>query len=377
MSAIATERLSDFLGLIYDCVLQPEKWELALGAICRELELPSAVLGYYETQSGCPLLRVKYGMAAEWFDRQLSYGAEMAAYWGGPERILSYPIGEVVAHSIAQPETDNSANRFALEWCAPQGIVDLAGFSLSADRTGLSSLIFTSRHRFAESGAHKLDVLRLLSPHLRRAAIIGKVLELKSIEAASFGATLDALPQSILLLDADAHVVHANLAAEALFKSNDGLSLVNGRLALRDAVANKALTAAVSRSASEVDLGQQGIGVPARGQSGAGAVLHVLPLRHGALRNHVSLRAVAALFITSAQPSSRLPAEALSLLYDLTPAEARVCELIAEGLAPSDIARRIGVAPSTARSHLMRVFEKTGTNRQSNLVRLVASLSIG
>ena len=66
---------------------------------------------------------------------------------------------------------------------------------------------------------------------------------------------------------------------------------------------------------------------------------------------------------------------ALVLLYELTPAEVRVCEMVSEGAPPADIARSLGVSINTIRTHLSHVFEKTGTKRQADLIRLLASLA--
>jgi DNA-binding CsgD family transcriptional regulator len=71
-----------------------------------------------------------------------------------------------------------------------------------------------------------------------------------------------------------------------------------------------------------------------------------------------------------------MPADALTLLYDLTPAESRIFELIADGQALSDIAVVLGIAPSTVKTHLLRVFDKTGCRRQADLVKLAASMSL-
>ncbi|CAH1656247.1 Helix-turn-helix transcriptional regulator [Hyphomicrobiales bacterium] len=57
----------------------------------------------------------------------------------------------------------------------------------------------------------------------------------------------------------------------------------------------------------------------------------------------------------------------------LTPMEERMLALIAEGLDTIIAAKRLGIAPSTARTHLQRLFAKTGTARQSELVRFVAT----
>jgi DNA-binding CsgD family transcriptional regulator len=59
--------------------------------------------------------------------------------------------------------------------------------------------------------------------------------------------------------------------------------------------------------------------------------------------------------------------------FSLTTTEARMLALVAEGLDTILAAKRLGIAPTTARTHLQRVFSKTGTARQSQLVSFVAT----
>jgi DNA-binding CsgD family transcriptional regulator len=102
----------------------------------------------------------------------------------------------------------------------------------------------------------------------------------------------------------------------------------------------------------------------------------VLPLRRGEIRPGLVQRAAAALFIAPTASAPRLPTDALVLLYDLTPAEARIFELICDGRTQADIAALLGIAPSTVKTHLLRVFEKIGCRRQVDLVKLAASFSL-
>jgi DNA-binding CsgD family transcriptional regulator len=63
--------------------------------------------------------------------------------------------------------------------------------------------------------------------------------------------------------------------------------------------------------------------------------------------------------------------EQLRLQFGLTPAEAVVASEIVTGGGIEDCAGRIGISQTTARTHLHRIFEKTGTKRQAQLVRKV------
>jgi DNA-binding CsgD family transcriptional regulator len=149
----------------------------------------------------------------------------------------------------------------------------------------------------------------------------------------------------------------------------------HGGLKLPTPVATDALRTAVAAAAqSEIVLGRRGLAIPLRRRDGTACVAHVLPLRHHAIREGLSQRATAAVFIAAAA-SPQLPADALTLLYDLTPAEARVFELIAAGHTIANIATTLGIAASTVKTHLLRVFDKTGCNRQAALVKLAASMT--
>jgi DNA-binding CsgD family transcriptional regulator len=99
-------------------------------------------------------------------------------------------------------------------------------------------------------------------------------------------------------------------------------------------------------------------------------VLHVLPLRRRTVRTHFGRQAVAAVFIAEPGRALALPADALSLVHGLTPAETRVLELIVDGKSTRETAQQLAIAPSTVRSHILSVFSKTGKHTRIELVRL-------
>ncbi len=60
-------------------------------------------------------------------------------------------------------------------------------------------------------------------------------------------------------------------------------------------------------------------------------------------------------------------------LYRLTRAEARLAGLMARGKRLDGVAETMGVSVNTARTHLKRIFTKTGTSSQAELVHLLLS----
>jgi len=69
------------------------------------------------------------------------------------------------------------------------------------------------------------------------------------------------------------------------------------------------------------------------------------------------------------------PPEILQALFDLSPTEARVAVMIAEGHSVKLIAENLSVQPNTVRAQLKAVFGKTGAGRQGELVSLLRSPS--
>jgi DNA-binding CsgD family transcriptional regulator len=97
----------------------------------------------------------------------------------------------------------------------------------------------------------------------------------------------------------------------------------------------------------------------------------VYPLRSGALIDGVA----AAMFITDPTRTAIPESEAPRLIYGLTRTEARLAAHLAHGKSLADYCVANAVTANTARTHLKRVFEKTGTRRQGQLVSLLSQPS--
>ena len=101
--------------------------------------------------------------------------------------------------------------------------------------------------------------------------------------------------------------------------------------------------------------------------------LEVLPFPCG-----VSGFGASALVLVDAPPRSLAPTvEACRKLFGLTPAESQLARLLAQdGSGAKSLARQLGVSPATARTHLQRIFDKTGVHSQADLVSLLRRLAV-
>jgi DNA-binding CsgD family transcriptional regulator/PAS domain-containing protein len=373
--ALSLAELSDLIGGIYDCALDPGLWEATLERLTARLELHNSGLAIQAMPSGHPLLIVTTGMPDEYAAQLFDYGPEIVEVFGGLEFMNSVPVGELLTFSQFGDPSLWQSSRYMRDWVSPQGIVDCAIVILARDASTYSSLSL-GRHRSAGLvGPHEIESVRLLVPHLRRSAAITRVIEARSLVASSFAAALDALSSAVILVDAELRVVHANAAGSRLLADGDPLAVRSGQVALNNPVMQASLVNAVrGAGGSEAEFGGRSIGISAPRLNGDPALLHVLPLRHGALRPGLVPAATAAIFVSP--PSGLALGESVAaLLFDLTPAEARVFARLADGDSVDDAYRALGISESTVRTHLHRIFEKTGTRRQSELVKLAASLA--
>jgi DNA-binding CsgD family transcriptional regulator len=245
----------------------------------------------------------------------------------------------------------------------------------SATNMSFLALFRHERHGLVDDEARRR--MRLLVPHFRRAMLIGKVLDLRKAEAASLADTFDGISAGMFLVDASGHIVHANAAGHMMLNAASVLHAAGGRLILNDPQADQTLadTFAAARN-GDAAIGVKGVAVALVARDGEHHVAHVLPLTSGVRRRAgASYVAVAALFVHKAALDSPSPPEVIAKAYKLTPMELRVLLAIVEVGGVPEVAEALGVAETTVKTHLGRVYKKTGTGRQADLVKLVAAFS--
>ncbi|WP_315838384.1 helix-turn-helix transcriptional regulator [Bradyrhizobium prioriisuperbiae] len=215
--------------------------------------------------------------------------------------------------------------------------------------------------------------LRAIVPHLRRAMQIGRTVDLKTSEAATFTDTLDGLNAGIALIDANGGVVHANTSFRALLSASDSLCEIGGKLVATDTATEQSLREALSAaSCHDAANGPHAIALPLLANDGSLHVAHVLPLSSAGHASRLTTTAVTALIVHRTEPLTLSQPQMLARHYKLTATELRVLLAIVDVGGVPEVAASLGIAYSTAKTHLSNLFEKTGTRRQADLVKIVA-----
>jgi DNA-binding CsgD family transcriptional regulator len=165
-------------------------------------------------------------------------------------------------------------------------------------------------------------------------------------------------------LDGEGRVLSAGAALDRVLEDDD-LAIRNGRLRVRDSRTDAKLQAAIRWAASQdTDYMPSTGSVPVVMEAGEGLATKVWWVSYEGGRIHFS-------------PGDTRTTEArldkASLIYGLSPTQRRVAALIADGLTLNEIAERMGITGNAARTHLQRIFDKTGVHNQSALVRVLLS----
>jgi DNA-binding CsgD family transcriptional regulator len=368
------EEFSAVVGKIYDASLDPALWPVVFEHACAFVHCSSAHLFTQDSVRKDANVYFTWGDHPDFTQLYVDKYAKLNPMFPGA---IFFDVEEV--HQIIEviPRNELCRTRFGLEWLGPQQIIDDLFCLVDKSATGCSLFQVIRRRNDGVADEFSKHRMALIAPHIRRAVLIGKVIDLKKVEAAALADSLDTLSAGMFIVDASGRIVHANKSGHIMLAEASVLRAAGGRIGAVDSTANQTLLDSFS-SATDGDaaVGRKGIAVPLRTSEGERYVANVLPLTSGARRKAgVSYCAVATVFVHRADLDLPSPPEAIVNEFKLTPRELRVLFAIVEVGGVPEVSEVLGVSAETVRSHLAHVFEKTGTSRQADLVKLVAAFS--
>ena len=258
------------------------------------------------------------------------------------------------------------------EFFKDEGVYDLVYFVL-IDHTGSTYAVTfsrpTAKTAFSDEDLRLFDIL---IPHLGRSLRVYLCAQELKEENARFVETLSKTPRSILFLDASARVIYSNDMALRTLAQRDGLELDR----------NGILFASLSKDERQLKSLLETVFDPLSESNGDGEVMPIS--RPSGLRPLQILLSpfqtpgpgpnpvkAALLFVYDPEQDIEAVEAVLIRMYDLTPAEARLAGLIAEGRSLREAGELLGITQDTVRTHLKRIFAKTRTNRQTDLTTLI------
>jgi DNA-binding CsgD family transcriptional regulator len=375
MTLTESELFSRTVGQIYDTALDAGLWPAALADI-RDFVGGFAANFFWqdvaEQNAGtfhCVGIEQRY---------LASYFAEFARINPIYPSAAFLDAGEIFDADDIVPWSEMVQTRFYKEWMQPQGIVGSLAVNLEKSATSVAALAVIRGHESGPVNGEARRRMNLIVPHVMRAASIGHLVGQHSGERAVLTDTLNSLASAVFLVEATGRIVFSNRPAGEILSAGRIVHDVGGLLRLADPEANRVLEKALrATGADQPRFDGIGTAIVLNDERRQQRWLaHVLPLTSGARRDSgLQNSAIAAVFFRQAALSIPTPLENFSKSYKLTASETRVLLAVVDVGGVREIAEALGLSDATVKTHLRRVFEKTGTRRQAELVKLMASFA--
>jgi DNA-binding CsgD family transcriptional regulator len=369
----SAEEFSGVISDVYDAALDPRRWPAALEQVCRFVQGICSGLVLHDALLAGGQAYFAWGDDPAW--TKLYFGKYIKL---NPLVVpgLMMKVGDVVSNTTFMSQEDFQATQFYKEWMAPQRYVDMIFANLHKAPTSYTGVIVVRDKVMGVADEGSRHRMALLVPHLSRATTIGKIIELRTVEATALSETLDGLAAAVFLLDASGRLVFANLSGQALLERGEVLRNRAGTLGATSLEADPVLRRMVSSISTDDAVAPTKSALPLTASNGEPYVGHLLPLTSGLRRRTGAYHeAVAAFFVRKVAADVSAAFETVAQLYQLTPAELRVLAAIAQEEGVTGAAAALEVSPGTVRSHLRRLFDKTGVHRQADLIKLVSGFA--
>ncbi len=359
---------------IYDAALDPTLWKATLLEIAAYLNVDRATLLVEDAEASDQIAFIASFDDPEWIERYRTDYIRL-----NPMRIATGATaksGDITLTTDFMTHEEFQRTRYYSEWMQTRQLVDHAVAMI--ERTpSLFVVLAVHRHETQGPGDETLrERLALLTPHVAKSLSISRALDRARLDIDTFARLLDRLQSAFFLLNEFGHIVQSSAGARHLLDA--GVVTRNGQGILRmpevDANAQLDLALALARDASD-KADAETASISFQSPTGDKYAATVLSL-NGGKRHQIGVyyNAIIAVVVRKIGLDLLFDPAPLAHAYDLTPRECTVLFTLVETGGVPETAAILGVAQATVKSHLKAIFRKTGTNKQSDLVKLAASV---
>ncbi len=363
---------------LYDALYQPDEWP----ALLSRVQVAAKVKGVYYAFSdeiGHPI--IQHG--SDGLPQEVLHAYHRQGYYTvNPflKGLAEMPAGQALVARRHFGRHFIRRDVFHNEFLAPiAGFGDVMIAKLICKNGEMAVVGFNAD--VAADSFDERDVRRIqpLLVHLRRIAHLQHHLTKVEANAASLRGVLDRLASGVIVISGDGRLRYCNEAAGELLRLGDGLFLHGRRLGAQDGVASVKLGRLIAEAAhcanrEEPHEGGGELVIPGANGRRRWLVL-VAPLPEASACRLDCPDPSVVVFITDAR-EQEVPEARLAELFGFTPAEARLATRLVAGDTLSEAADTFHVGKETVRMQLRSLMEKTDTNRQAALVRLLSAAAV-
>jgi DNA-binding CsgD family transcriptional regulator len=374
-----------FIHLIYDAAEHPGRWRRVYDELQAALDVKSIHMLGVDRRHGTLSYSDGANMPVEGELAYIQKYRFMDPRWSA---ILQKDVGQWTHCQDVVTEQEVATSPFYQEFLLPYDRRYMTACKLV--ETSDATVVFSTLRGVAQGPlpAAAQDFLDRLLPHLQRACRIGIRNFVYSSQALVGHLLVDKLRQPVILMTPGGEVMHVNEAAQALLRSTRLVAIDEGRLRLPEQHLRQLLQGAAQleqeakkAAAGEGEAAQAGpvasqfrsLRFTAKAGDESLYAFYTVLSPQGAMGTF-GLRPVVMLLFYHPASAPAIDSGLLYAVFGLTPAECRVATLLAEGLSLKQIAQAQGTQHDTVRKQLRSIYQKTSTNRQPELIRLLLHL---
>ena len=367
-------RSSHIVPEIYEATIDPIHWDYVITMIAKLTRSKSACLYYKNKEIGMASTIAQYGLPSGDrmnFNDQCDsldemFCAENSAASENVSCTQFHPGGNGVM-------ADDS--ELYLRWMKPHGIYHVGGAQFVDSKTHKAGIAILRDEKTGAWSDGDMRVINELLPHLRRALNIHSEFTHLKLRQDALLKGLDRLVIGLILYDRNARPVYINPTAKAIIKHHPALQLVDGDLLLVNPEDERNLRKTITDTADidPDDSWKQSVAIGVTHPDvEAPLPILVTPMHAHLITSDLDYEgAKVAVFLSDPNQNQPISIESLISVYSLTPSEAQVAISLANGHSIEEIAKGSNHSAHTIRSQLKSVFRKTGTTRQSELIKLL------
>ncbi|WP_051356714.1 helix-turn-helix transcriptional regulator [Azorhizobium doebereinerae] len=374
MTVADRDGVTELTGRLFEAAYDPAAWPAAIAAL----------QGAFHGAAAC--FCIEYGRHADVVSGNCDphyaglYLSEMIPHNLVWRPLMGAPVGAVASDRMLMDKDDFRKTVIYNDWYAPQDYHASLSCKVSAPSGGAGFVVVNRGGRQPDFEDEDLALMRHLAPTLARVAALRQRFGALRLAERASGQVLANAGVGFALAAADGRLLHMSEAALGLLRAA-GLIGRDGHLAAGGHAEAKALRKLVAEACAsppgpggDLLVRPPGASPPRPGPAAPALAVAVSPMRD-AQAYGMDVAGAAALFLRPvgfALPPG-FPAMTRAL-FGFSAREAEIAGELAAGRSLKEAAYACGITISTARTYMARIFLKTETSQQSQVVALLRGL---
>ena len=360
--------LGDFsriVSTIHAAAIDPDHWIEAMGLIRATFSSTSAALITADGKSrviNSAYLPATAEQAYRDHYRRVDYVLDAVEHG---------PVGLI--RSGEQLVALNARSEFNADWLHPYRMQDGLFVRLTPGPRPTCFLVATSKQDSAFATSENVQAVGALVPHLQQALRVRNHLTELAHKADDVAEAVDHIRHAVFVVGKAGVVHHLNRVAEDIVADGDGPFVRSERLGIGIPSVDATLHRDIANALGDGCGTRSGGSLLCPRVSGKRSyVVHVMPFTSASSEDREP-RALVIVVDPARHPEPTN--DLLRRVYGLTRAEAEIALRVSRGQGLKPISDEMSLSMATVKTHLQRVFAKTGSHRQAELVRLLMAIT--